>query len=175
MAAYYWVHLGGGAAPATPQSAPDAPLRLHEPRALPDIVFEDGQGRKRTLGDFRGRVVLLNVWATWCVPCREEMPTLDRLQQKLGGPDFEVLALSIDADGAAAVERFYGEIGIRALATYVDSTMRATGSLAVIGVPTTLLIDRGGREIGRRAGPVHWDSPEAVRLIVDYTNAAAKP
>jgi thiol-disulfide isomerase/thioredoxin len=174
MAAYYWVHLGGGAAPATPQSAPDAPLRLHEPRALPDIVFEDGQGRKRTLGDFRGRVVLLNVWATWCVPCREEMPTLDRLQQKLGGPDFEVLALSIDADGAAAVERFYGEIGIRALATYVDSTMRATGSLAVIGVPTTLLIDRGGREIGRRAGPVHWDSPEAVRLIVDYTNAAAK-
>ena len=175
MAAYYWVHLGGGAAPAAPQSAPDAPLRIHEPRALPDIAFEDGQGRKRTLGDFRGRVVLLNLWATWCAPCREEMPTLDRLQQKLGGPGFEVLALSIDADGAAAVKRFYDETGIRALATYVDPTMRATGSLAVIGVPTTLLIDRGGREIGRRAGPVHWDSPEAVRLIAGYTDAPAKP
>ena len=157
-------------------AAPGALLRVHDaPRSLPDFAFEDGKGRKRSLADFRGRIVLLNVWATWCVPCREEMPALDRLQQKLGGPGFEVLALSIDAGGVAAVKRFYEEIGIRALAIYVDPTMRATGTLSVVGVPTTLLIDRQGREIGRRAGPEQWDSPEAVRVIASHLDTAAKP
>src|SRR5258708_38793439 len=82
MGAYYWVYLDGGAAPAAPQSAPDAPLRLHEPRALPDVAFEDGQGRKRTLGDFRGRGGLLHGWAPWGGPGRGEMPTLGPLHPK---------------------------------------------------------------------------------------------
>ncbi|MBI2754337.1 MAG: TlpA family protein disulfide reductase [Betaproteobacteria bacterium] len=137
-------------------------------RPLPDIAFEDAQGRSRTLAEFGGKVVLLNLWATWCTPCREEMPALDGLQQKLGGPDFEVIALSIDAGGVAAVRRFYDEVGVRALAIYVDPAMRATGSLGAVGVPTTLLIDRQGREIGRRTGPAEWDGPEAVRLIASY-------
>ena len=141
-------------------------LRIHNaPRALPDIAFEDAEGRKRSLSQFRGKAVLLNVWATWCAPCREEMPALDRVQQKLGGPDFEVLALSIDTGGAPAVKRFYGEIGVRTLAVYVDPTMRATAALGAMGVPTTLLIDGQGREIGRHTGPAQWDGPEIVQKI----------
>ena len=141
-------------------------LRAHAaPRALPELVFEDGQGARRTLAGFRDRVVLLNVWATWCVPCREEMPALDRLQRKLGGPDFEVLALSIDAGGAAAVKQFYDEIGIRSLAVYVDPASRAMAALGLVGIPTTVLIDRRGNEIGRHTGPAQWDGPEAVRTI----------
>lgn len=147
--------------------AEDSPvLRMHaSPRPLPEIAFEDGEGKPLTLADFRGRTVLLNVWATWCPPCREEMPSLDRLQKALGGPAFEVVALSIDAGGAPVVQRFYDEIGIRALAIYVDPGMRAASQLATPGVPTTLLIDREGRELGRHAGPAQWDSPEALRVI----------
>lgn len=144
-------------------------LRMHaSPRQLPEIAFVDGAGKPLTLADFRGRTVLLNVWATWCPPCREEMPSLDRLQKALGGPAFAVVALSIDAGGAPVVKRFYDEIGIRSLAIYVDSGMRAAGQLATPGVPTTLLIDREGREIGRHAGPAQWDSPEALRVISGY-------
>ncbi|MGH8705473.1 MAG: TlpA family protein disulfide reductase [Burkholderiales bacterium] len=143
-----------------------------KPRPVPELAFEDGQGRHRALGDFRGKTVLLNVWATWCVPCREEMPALDRLQQKLGGPNFEVLALSIDSGGAAAVKRFYDEIGIRALAIYVDPALRAMGSLAVVGIPTTLLLDRQGRELGRHTGPAQWDGPEAMRMIEGHLKRA---
>ena len=143
-----------------------AVLRMHaSPRRLPELVFEDGKGKRVTLADFRGRTVLLNVWATWCPPCREEMPSLDRLQKALGGPAFEVVALSIDAGGAPVVKRFYDEIGIRSLAIYVDPGMRAAGQLATPGVPTTLLIDREGRELGRHAGPAQWDSPQALRVI----------
>lgn len=147
-----------------------AVLRMHaSPRRLPELVFEDGKGKRVTLADFRGRTVLLNVWATWCPPCREEMPSLDRLQKALGGPAFEVVALSIDAGGAPVVKRFYDEIGIRSLAIYVDPGMRAAGQLAAPGVPTTLLIDGEGRELGRHAGPAQWDSAEALRVISSYT------
>ncbi|MGH8185003.1 MAG: TlpA family protein disulfide reductase [Steroidobacteraceae bacterium] len=148
-------------------------LRAHaQPRALPELAFADGDGTGRTLAGFRNRVVLLNIWATWCVPCREEMPALDRLQQKLGGPGFEVVALSIDAEGAAAVKRFYNEIGIRSLGIYVDPASRTMGALGLVGIPTTLLIDRQGREIGRRTGPAEWDGPETVRMIEAHLNGA---
>lgn len=141
-------------------------LRMHaSPRVLPEIAFVDGTGRPRTLSDFRGRTVLLNVWATWCPPCREEMPSLDRLQKSLGGPGFEVVALSLDAGGADEVKRFYQETGIGSLAIYVDPGMRATAKLATPGVPTTLLIDAKGRELGRHAGPAQWDGEEAMRAI----------
>ena len=146
-------------------------FRAHAaPGPIPELAFEDGHGAPRTLAAFRDRVVLLNIWATWCVPCREEMPALDRLQQKLGGPGFEVVALSIDAGGAAAVKQFYDEIGIRSLAVYVDPASRAMAALGLIGIPTTLLIDRQGREIGRRTGPAQWDGAEAVRMIEGHLN-----
>jgi thiol-disulfide isomerase/thioredoxin len=141
-------------------------LRMHaSPRVLPELAFVDGTGKPRTLSDFRGRTVLLNVWATWCPPCREEMPSLDRLQKALGGPGFEVVALSLDAGGAQVVERFYQETGIASLAIYIDPGMRATAKLATPGVPTTLLIDAKGRELGRHAGPAQWDGEEALRVI----------
>jgi len=150
-------------------------LRLHdEPRQLAEVAFMDDQGRARTLRQFRDKLLLVNLWATWCAPCREEMPALDRLQRELGGADFEVLALSIDSGGAAAVKRFYDEMGIRSLAIYVDSTMRATSALAALGIPTTLLVDAEGREIGRRTGPAQWDGPDAVRVIKAYLERKAK-
>jgi len=170
VGAYYSLRPDSGPAPLA-ASGEAGVIRLHaEPRPVAVAAFEDGQGRKRALAEFQGKVVLLNVWATWCAPCREEMPALDRLQQKLGGPGFEVLALSIDSGGAEAVKRFYDEIGIRSLAIYVDPSMRATAALGAVGVPTTLLLDAQGREIGRRAGPAQWDGPEAVRVITRYMN-----
>jgi len=135
---------------------------------VPNVAFEDGQGRKRALTDFRGKVVLLNIWATWCAPCRAEMPTLDRLQLRLGGEQFEVVALSIDRGGQAAVRSFYDEIDVRALAIYVDATVAAQATLGVVGVPTTLLIDREGREVARYTGPAQWDRPEVIDAIQRY-------
>ena len=144
-----------------------------QPRVLPTIRFVDAKERAMTLQDFRGKFVLLNIWATWCVPCREEMPTLDRLQAKLGSPNFEVVALSIDRGGASVVRAFYDEVGIRALRIYVDKTGVAMTDLGVVAIPVTLLIDREGREIGRKIGPAEWDSPEVVTLIQGYLGAAA--
>ncbi len=158
-----------GALTVAPAQSGSSIIRMHaEPRELPRIAFQDGKGRSLTLADFRGKTVLLNIWATWCPPCREEMPSLDRLQKALGGPAFEVVALSIDTGGAAVVERFYKEIGIGALAIYVDSTMRAAGELRTPGVPATLLIDAEGRELGRHAGPAVWDDPEVLKLVARH-------
>lgn len=158
-----YVALQPGAATVPEQGSV---LRMHaSPRVFPEIAFVDGMGKPVTLANFRGRTVLLNIWATWCPPCREEMPSLDRLQKALGGPGFEVVALSLDAGGAEEVKRFYQETGIASLAIYVDPGMRATAKLATPGVPTTLLIDGQGRELGRHAGPASWDDPEVVRLI----------
>ena len=151
-------------APPSPGAGIDfAPL--DEPRALPELRFADGDGRALSIADFRGRLVLLNIWATWCAPCLREMPTLDRLQAELGGTDFEVVALSIDRQGVPAVKTFYEELGLEALGVFVDRSTKVTRDLSVIGIPTTLLVDRQGREIGRVVGPAEWDSPEAVTLV----------
>lgn len=148
------------------------PLRLHSAsKTFPNVAFENGAGRKVTLADFRGKVVLLNLWATWCAPCRKEMPSLDRLQRQLGGPGFEVVALSIDRGGTAAVQIFYEEINVRALAVYIDASGQAPGQLGVVGIPTTLLIDGAGREIGRLTGPAEWDSPAAIAAIRRHLDA----
>jgi thiol-disulfide isomerase/thioredoxin len=149
-------------------SAPANPLVLSvfdQPRPLPEIRFQDDQGHDLTLADFRGRVVLLNVWATWCVPCRKEMPTVDRLQERLGGKDFLVMALSIDRKGIEAVKDFYREVGVEKLAIYLDPSGKGSHGLAIPGVPTTLLINREGREVARKLGEAQWDSPEMVSLV----------
>ena len=150
--------------------SPDSvkPLELSvfdRPRDLPEIHFADEEGHELTLADFRGRVVLLNVWATWCVPCRKEMPTLDRLQAKLGGKDFLVIPLSIDREGVAPVKRFYQELKFEKLAIYVDPSGKGSQALAIPGVPTTLLIDRQGREVARKMGPAEWDGEETLSLV----------
>ncbi|CAN7386502.1 TlpA disulfide reductase family protein [Pararhizobium sp. LjRoot235] len=139
---------------------------LHEtPAPVPELQFTDGEGEPLSLAGFRGKVVLLNVWATWCLPCRKEMPTLDRLQAALGGSAFEVVALSIDRGGADAVRKFYAEIGIRHLAIHVDTSSQVGFALATAGLPTTLLIDAEGRELGRLIGPAEWDAPDMVAFL----------
>jgi thiol-disulfide isomerase/thioredoxin len=143
-----------------------------EPEALPEIKFQDAEGKERTLADWRGKVVLLNLWATWCLPCRKEMPSLDRLQAALGSDKFEVLALSVDRKGLDASRKFLSETKVERLALYVDSTARATSDLRVVGLPATLLLDAQGREIGRLLGPAEWDSEDAKRLI---RSAASDP
>jgi thiol-disulfide isomerase/thioredoxin len=132
---------------------------------LPDLNFVDGTGKAMTSADFRGRVILLNIWATWCAPCREEMPTLDRLQAERGGGDFEVVALSIDQKGMDAVKAFFSEIGIHALRPYLDRSGKTAAALGLAGLPVTLLVDRQGREIGRKTGVADWSSPEVTALI----------
>lgn len=138
------------------------------PKPAPDLQFTDGNGNSRSLADFKGKLVLLNVWATWCVPCRKEMPTLDRLQATLGGVDFEVLPLSIDRKGMEAVTAFYTEIGIQHLGRYVaPSSSEAMDKLGVFGIPATYLIDRQGNIIARKEGPAEWDAPEFVAFFKD--------
>ncbi len=141
-----------------------------EPQLLPELILSKGDGSPHSLESFHGKIVLLNIWATWCGPCRKEMPTLDRLQAQLGGPDFEVVALSIDKAGVEVVRKFYEEIGINDLRIYMDSDKKATRALRVVGLPTTLLIDRQGREIGRLIGPAEWDTPEMSSFFRQYIN-----
>jgi thiol-disulfide isomerase/thioredoxin len=122
----------------------------HEaPKPVAAVAFENGQGQAGTLADFKGRVVLVNLWATWCVPCRKEMPALDRLQAALGGPDFEVVPISIDRGGVETMRKFYTETGLHNLGMYLDVSGQSLRALGAIGLPTTLLLDRSGREVGR--------------------------
>ena len=139
--------------------------RATKPKPVPELRFNDADGRAHTLADFRGKLVLLNIWATWCEPCREEMPALDRLQAKLGGERFQVVALSVDQQGPAIARRFYAETGIKALPLYIDPTAKAAFTVDAAGLPASLLIDRQGREIGRHLGAVKWDDAEVVERL----------
>lgn len=131
------------------------------PIALPALAFETEDGRPVSLSDFRGRFVLLNVWATWCPPCRKEMPSLDRLQAKIGGDDFEVVALSIDRE-AELVKPFFASVGVARLVVYLDRTGSVMPALRIAGLPTTVLIDPRGVEIARWAGAKEWDEPAVI-------------
>jgi len=135
------------------------------PEALPEVKFQGSDGRERTLADWRGKVVLLNLWATWCLPCRKEMPALDRLQSEMGSEGFEVVAVSVDRTGLAGARKFLEEAKVGKLALYADGTARLAGTLRAAGLPATLLIDAEGREVGRLLGPAEWDSEDAKRLI----------
>lgn len=143
----------------------DPDLVLHAPEEVANLRFSDGDGKPTSLAAFRGKFVLLNVWATWCPPCVEELPTLDRLQATLGGPGFEVVALSIDRGGLPVVRDFFDRTSIKHLQPYMDTFGDTLSNLAVAGVPLTLFIDREGREIGRKSGPAAWDNPRMVELI----------
>ena len=132
---------------------------------VPELTFLDQDGNERTLQDFQGRVVVLNLWATWCAPCRKEMPSLDNLQSQLGGDDFEVIALAVDRGDIGKITGFYQELGLSNLAIYHDKTAKAGRTLAAPGLPTTLVIDRDGTEIGRVLGDAEWDGEEAIALL----------
>lgn len=141
------------------------------PKPVSEVRFTDRDGQPLDLGDFRGKVVLLNLWATWCAPCRYEMPSLDRLQAELGSEDFQVLVLAVDRGGMPKVLDFFADVGLKHLTPYVDKTTKASRALRAYGLPTTLLLDRAGREIGRLTGPAEWDTPEAKTLIRHYIGA----
>jgi thiol-disulfide isomerase/thioredoxin len=140
-----------------------------EPKRLPELSFKDGDGTSHTLADFKGRTVLLNLWATWCVPCRKEMPALDALQAKLGGDDFQVVAVNIDTRNLDKPKAWLQEVGVTRLGYFADPSAKIFQDLKAIGkafgMPTTLLVDRNGCELGVIAGPAEWASDDAVRLI----------
>jgi thiol-disulfide isomerase/thioredoxin len=137
-------------------------------QALP-LVFERADGSKASLADFRGRAVLLNLWATWCAPCRAEMPALDRLEAQHGGPGFEVVAVNVDTARLERRAAFLDSVGVKALARYADpsgdtfETLRKDGK--ALGLPVTMLIDKDGCELGAAAGAVKWDSTDAEALV----------
>jgi thiol-disulfide isomerase/thioredoxin len=136
-----------------------------QPEALPDIRFLNASGTEMSLAGFKGKVVLLNVWATWCAPCREEMPGLDQLQAVLGSDKFQVVALAVDKSGVDGAKKFLADIKTEKLEPFADPTAKEGLRLKVIGMPTTILIDAQGREVGRLIGPAKWNSPEAKKLI----------
>jgi thiol-disulfide isomerase/thioredoxin len=149
------------------RGAPGLPAFVFKsaPEPVAEVNFQDGAGAPKTLADFHGKVVLLNLWATWCAPCREEMPSLDRLQAELGSDKFEVVALAVDRTGLEAARKFLADTNVKALKLYADPTTRSGSALRAIGMPTTILIDAEGREIGRLPGPAAWDSDAAKQLV----------
>jgi thiol-disulfide isomerase/thioredoxin len=164
--------------PAVQTAARLAPLVHGEVAALsvaqrafrvPDVAFKDAGGHERTLDDWRGRTVLLNLWATWCVPCRKEMPALDKLEADLGGANFEVVAVNIDTRDPEKPLTFLKDVGIKHLAYYSDQSAKVYESLKTagkaFGMPTTVLVDRAGCEIGNMAGPAEWASADGVKLV----------
>jgi thiol-disulfide isomerase/thioredoxin len=150
--------------PLGPQafSFPDQPV------AVADLQFVDGTGKSISLSDFRGRPLLLNIWATWCLPCRKEMPSLDRLQAKFDPQKFLVLPLSIDRGGIPAVEKFYEELGLKSVGIYVDQNGTVLNQLGLLGIPASLLINPEGREVGRKLGPDEWDSAEVAAILREH-------
>lgn len=182
--AFYWT--GGLPGNAGVQSCPAAaslarrlePLARGElaafkvterPQPTPNLTFKGADGRELKLADFRGRTVLLNLWATWCVPCRHEMPALDKLQATLGGQAFEVVAVNIDTRNPEKARTWLQETGIRNLTDYSDHSAKVFQELRAVGrafgMPTTLLIDPDGCELGHLAGPAEWASEDALRLV----------
>jgi thiol-disulfide isomerase/thioredoxin len=140
-----------------------------KPKLLPDLSFRTPDGEPTSLSRFRGKVILVNLWATWCAPCRKEMPALDKLQAELGGPDFEVVAINIDQRNLDRPKSFLAEIGVSRLAYYADPSARVFQQLRVVdralGMPTTLLIDRDGCELAYLPGPAEWASEDALKLV----------
>ena len=145
-----------------------------QPNDLTRVAFDDADGRETTVGAFKDRTILLNLWATWCVPCRQEMPALDKLQGALGSPAFAVVPINIDTARLERPRAFLKEIGSH-LPSYADHTagilQQLKGRQTIVGLPTTILIGRDGCEIATMAGPAQWDSPDAEALIAKLVRA----
>ncbi len=155
------------------QAARDAGLAKlvpsHDARALPDTVFTDPEGGDHRLSDYAGKVVLLNFWATWCAPCREEMPALDRLQGEMGGDDFQVLTVATGRNAPEKIDRFFAETGVQNLPVLLDPKQQLSREMAVVGLPVTVLIDRDGNEVARLLGEADWSGEAAREVIAQLT------
>lgn len=140
-----------------------------EPRPIPPLNFKDTDGEMASLEDFKGKVVLFNLWATWCAPCRHEMPAFDALQAAYGGENFEIVPVSIDRGGMDKPKAFYQEIGLKHLPFYQDETMGVFNQLKkeslAFGLPTTVLLDQDGCILGALNGPADWAGKQAKALI----------
>jgi thiol-disulfide isomerase/thioredoxin len=147
------------------------------PLKLPDLAFEDGNGQPKQLSDWRGKTVLVNLWATWCVPCRKEMPALERLQEKLSGPNFEVVAINIDTRDLEKPKNFLKDANLTRLGNFSDKNAKVFQDLKSIGralgMPTSVLVDGSGCEIATIAGPAEWDNDDAIKLIKAAVGSAA--
>ncbi|KLK91023.1 thiol:disulfide interchange protein [Microvirga vignae] len=139
------------------------------PKPPPVIAFAGTDGQPMGLADFKGKTILVNLWATWCVPCREEMPALDKLQAELGGADFQVVAINVDTRNPDKPKAWLQENGIKNLAYYADPAGKLLQVLQrsghVVGLPTTLVVDATGCEIALLKGPAEWASPDALAFI----------
>ncbi len=144
-------------------------LPAARPLSVSQLTFKDADGAQKTIADFKDQIILLNLWATWCAPCREEMPALDRLQQEMGGDDFAVVAVNVDSRNPQRPREFLKEINVTNLGHYSDETMGVFNELRkkgrATGLPSTMLIDGNGCEIGAMYGPAEWDSADALALI----------
>ncbi|MGB3448528.1 MAG: TlpA disulfide reductase family protein [Xanthobacteraceae bacterium] len=142
---------------------------VQKPMKMPDLVFDDGHGNPKKLSDWRGKTVLLNLWATWCVPCRKEMPALEQLEAKLGGDKFQVVAVNIDTRDLEKPKAFLKDANLTRLGNFSDAKARIFQDLKSIGLalgmPTSVLIDGKGCQIGNMAGPAEWSSDDAIKLI----------
>ncbi|MBL0901432.1 MAG: TlpA family protein disulfide reductase [Reyranella sp.] len=136
-----------------------------KPKPLADVEIQDFSDRPLRLSGFRGRALLLNFWATWCAPCVKEMPSLDRLQAALPKDKFLVLPLSIDGPTKPKVEPFYRDQKLKQLGIYFDKGRKAMQALDVTLLPTSILVDPNGRELGRIEGDADWDMPESIALM----------
>ncbi|MBL8698971.1 MAG: TlpA family protein disulfide reductase [Alphaproteobacteria bacterium] len=161
-------------APPLPVATPPAEvasLGKWVPAASPGepvaLAFTAGDGTTRELALLRGRVVLVNLWATWCAPCIKEMPALDRLQAKLGGPDFEVVAIALDRQGERVVRPFFENLALKRLALNLDPSNAASRVFKASGLPVSVVLDREGRELGRVLGAAEWDAPEFESVLRD--------
>ncbi|WP_426439841.1 thiol:disulfide interchange protein TlpA [Bradyrhizobium genosp. P] len=147
------------------------------PLQLPDLTFEDANGQPKKLSDWRGKTVLVNLWATWCVPCRREMPALDSLQTKLGGKDFEVVAINIDTRDPDKPKNFLKEANLTNLGYFSDQKAKVFQDLKnigkALGMPTSVLVDAKGCEIANIAGPAEWSSDDALKLVKAAVQPAA--
>ncbi|WP_374632952.1 TlpA disulfide reductase family protein [Paracoccus sp. (in: a-proteobacteria)] len=146
-----------------------AKLSPTDPTPVPTTEFTDPQGGTHSLADYKGKVVLLNFWATWCAPCREEMPSLDALQAELGGDDFQVVAIAAGHNPAPAIEKFLTEARITNLPVLLDPRQALARGMGVMGMPVTVLIDREGNEIARLIGGADWASEASKTLIRQAT------
>jgi thiol-disulfide isomerase/thioredoxin len=144
------------------------------PRPAPEIAFADGEGKRLSLADFRGRVVLVNLWATWCEPCIREMPSLERLQTMLPAQDLAIVLVSQDRGGDRVVAPFLEKLGLAKLKSYLDPQSSVGRAFQVRGLPTSILIDRDGNELGRVEGALSWDGAPAQALLRWYVARGAK-
>ncbi len=138
---------------------------LEQPVPVPDTAFVDAEGVQKQLADWHGQVLLVNFWATWCAPCREEMPSLDALQAEMGGEDFAVLTIAAGRNPVPAIQKFYEEQGIENLLVLRDERQVLARGMGVMGLPVSVLIDREGMEVARVIGELDWASPEVKDVI----------